>query len=333
MRCSGVFGFAWTLLLLVSLEARASCPTGLRELHEAATHDIRAQLKTSLEAEAAGPLKACAEAGPSAPNCAAPVAESWARRFFEQQIRARAASFKGSHLRKNKVCFVNFAKSLGLGWSFQLLGYWGDSQARKSDGKAAQDFPFDLLANTALLVWLQQEIACAKTLGLSPTSANPGLSKAVVTGYWKQSWERYRELLLTIPFVLSYSAMATGEDAIRYYVEKISQGRTERPHVFSKDYLSHYLEHAFFIGSLEAVLFARMSYATVPFELRWLPRLKASLGSRGAKIVAEGAEWLVYRIPLGVVDGQILLWWKGKSVEILESFHAPESLTSLSDRP
>ncbi|MEO5666725.1 MAG: hypothetical protein ABIR96_01565, partial [Bdellovibrionota bacterium] len=310
-------GFVFALLVLTPASARASCLGDLESLHEARTQNIHTAIARELGTTETA-LKDCSTQS-DAQGCVTTAADSWVKSFFKKQVLDRAGAFKGKHLRNNKVCRANFSKSIGLAWSFQLLGYWGDSKARAAEGKPTQDFPFDLLANTTLLVWLQQEIACAQTFGSTSDvfAIKNQVSQNAIAGYWRQSWDRYRELLITIPFgVVSYSTLATSEDFIRFEIDQNRDGKSDRPNVFSKEYLSSYFNHAAFIASLETVLFARMSYGTAPLELKWIPRLKEIMGARGAKLVADGGEWLLYRIPMGVVDGQILIWWKGKSVEV-----------------
>ncbi len=259
--------------------------------------------------------------------------------FFRRQVLSKISALNGSHLRRSPVCMANFRKTLGLAWTFQLGGYGIDYLARRRSGEASQDVPFDILANTALLVWLQQEIACRQTVlptGVTtagvPATFKDFLKTALridrkgMKTYLQESWGRYRELLYTIPFGLfTYTTLAATEDAIRREVDIFKDGESERPEVFSREYLGQFRSHAFFIGVFESVLFLRLSIFNTPLELKLLPAFQSVMKAGGRAGVGNAVEWAAYRIPMGLVDGWILNWWKGRSEKVMEGFNwSPE---------
>jgi hypothetical protein len=278
----------------------------------------------------------------SAKSCAgqSDCPQKTAEGYFRRQILSKISAINGSHLRRNSICMNNFRKTLGLAWTFQLSGYGIDYAARRSRGEAPQDLPFDILANTALLVWLQQEIACRQTVlpaaGLSasgPKSFKDFLKQALrldrqgVKTYLQESWGRYRELLYTIHFgLLTYSSLAASEDLIRREVEIFKDGESERPDVFSREYLGQFKEHAFFIGAFESVLFLRLSVFNTPLELKLLPAFQSVMQASGRQGLGRAVEWAAYRVPMGLVDGWILSWWKGQSTQIMEGFQMSPDL-------
>lgn len=251
--------------------------------------------------------------------------------FIHNSVVPGLKSVKGGHLRRNPVCMKNFAKNLGLAWAFQAFGVASYEWSRKKEGLESKDFPFDVFANTAFLIWIQQEVACSQTSGLAQSDATRAsisstkeflkrakqIDRKAVTQYLKESARRYRKLLLTIPVgIATYTMFAMGEDQLRRSYEIHAHGASERPKVFSADYLDEFLSHATFIAGFESVLFARMAFVNSPLELKALPALQAHLRSKGLGAVGQVGEWGLYRIPLGLVDGKVLIWWKNKSAEI-----------------
>ena len=265
------------------------------------------------------------------------------RKFIDLQIIPRARAIKGSHLRKNSVCMKNFQKLLGLAWGFQLFGVWSDAQSRKEAGKTVQDFPFDILANTAFLVWIQAEITCSTTkssgsqVANSPKSFKEWIARAAkidrqsVKRYLLDSAIRWRELMITVPVGLgSYIFFATSEDFLRREVELARDGESDRPSVWTPEYFKEFLNHAVFISVFESVLFARMAGFNAPLELSAFPVFQSLMKSKGLQSLGVGIEWAAYRIPMGLFDGKVLIWWKGKSGEVVQSLNlsgdTPEEL-------
>lgn len=262
--------------------------------------------------------------------------------FISNTVLPRIKAVKGGHLRRNPVCMRNFAKNLGLAWAFQAFGVASYEWSRKKEGLESKDFPFDVFANTAFLIWIQQEIACAQTSGLSATrvSSTPATMKQwlararrvdpkAVGSYISESLKRYRELLLTIPVgIASYTAFAMGEDQLRRSLEVHRHGESDRPEVFSADYLDEFASHATFIAGFESVLFARMSFVNTPLELKALPAIQAQLRAKGLGALGQAGEWGLYRIPMGLFDGKVLIWWKNKSAEIFAEVESKAEIES-----